>query len=186
MFKSVLTAAAAASLLCTAPAFASEEGHGDGGHSSHFYVVPKAVFGLGDKVTHGVETLDGASSTGYGLDLGYSLGGPWGVEVSYSSAKGDVKNDLGVKLGQATYTGTGVFAVYTHRYNNPLAVVAKLGWMKETEKLEGVTNSDTGVAYVLGAEYEITEKVEAVVEYEGTDIKSPKGAAVMVGAKFIF
>lgn len=192
MYKSVFNSTLAAILLCAAPAYAADEsgpmeGHaGDMGHASHFYVVPKVVFGLGAEVTHDIHTYDGDSSTGFGVDLGYSLGGPWGVELTYSSTKGDVKDGHGADLGQATYTGTGVLAVYTHRMPSHFALVGKLGWMSESEEIHGSTTDDSGIAYVIGAEYGITEKVEAVAEFEGTNIESPKGNAVMVGAKFIF
>ncbi len=190
MYKSVLTAAVAAMFCCAGSVIAAEEGESghtnSEAHGAHFYIVPKLVYGMGEKVTHGVETLDGASSTGFGVDLGYSLGGPWGVEVTYNSSKGDVSDAQGVVLGHATYTGTGAFAVYTYRLPSHLGLVGKLGWVNESEEIHGSTTSDSGVGYAFSAEYGLTEKVEAVVEFEGTNIHSPKGNALMLGAKVIF
>ncbi|MEJ2756338.1 MAG: outer membrane beta-barrel protein, partial [Gammaproteobacteria bacterium] len=78
----------------------------------------------------------------------------------------------------------GLLGVYKHHIASHAAVVGKLGWMQESEKLAGHTNTESGVAYVLGVEYGLNEKFELVLEYEGTDIKSPKGAAIMAGVKY--
>jgi opacity protein-like surface antigen len=180
MYKSIIPAAVAAVLLSVGSVATAEEGMS---HSGHYYAVAKLVSGMGDKVTHGVETLDGASSSGFGIDFGYAYGGPWGVELTYSSAKGDVTNDLAV-TEQATYTSMGLLGVYTHHLAHDISLVGKLGWMQESEKLAGNTRDDSGIAYVVGAEYGINEEFELVLEYEGTDIKSPKGNAVMAGIKY--
>jgi len=185
MYKSVLPAAIAAILLSAGSAVAAEGGESEMemGHGRHYYVVPKLISNAGDKVTHGVETLDGDSSSGYGIDVGFAYGGPWGVELTYTTSKGSVKNDLGVKLGDATYTSMGLMGVYTHHLPHEFSLVGKLGWMQESEKLEGKTSDDSGMAYTLGVEYGVTEKVDVVLEYEGVDVKSPKGNAMMLGAK---
>ncbi len=179
MYKSVIPAAIAAILLSVTSVCVAE----GMGHGGHYYAVAKMVNGQGDKVTHGAETLDGDKSSGFGIDFGYAYGGPWGVELTYSSAKGDVTNDLAV-TEQATYTSMGLLGVYKHHIASHAAVVGKLGWMQESEKLAGHTNTESGVAYVLGVEYGLNEKFELVLEYEGTDIKSPKGAAIMAGVKY--
>jgi opacity protein-like surface antigen len=179
MYKSVIPAAIAAVLL-SATSVCVAEGMEHGGH---YYAVAKMVNGMGDKVTHGAETLDGDKSSGFGIDFGYAYGGPYGVELSYSSAKGDVTNDLAV-TEQATYTSMGLMGVYKHHIASHAAVVGKLGWMQESEEIAGHTNTESGVAYVLGVEYGLNEKFELVLEYEGTDIKSPKGAAILAGVKY--
>lgn len=183
MNHSVIPAAIAAFLLSVGSVSIAEEASGHGGH---YYAVAKMVNGMGDKVTHGAETLDGDKSNGFAIDFGYHYGGgPWGVELTYSSAKGDVTNDLAV-TEQATYTGTGLLGVYTHHVASHVALVGKLGWMQESEKLAGHTNTESGVAYVVGAEYGVSERFELVLEYEGTDIKSPKGNAIMAGIKYVY
>ena len=45
---------------------------------------------------------------------------------------------------------------------------------------------DNGMVYGAGLEYHISEHYEALVEYEGSMIKSPRGSSVYTGVKYIF
>lgn len=182
MYKFVQSAAIAAILLSTTSVCAAES---EMAHGGHYYATLKMVNGLGDKVTHGAETLDGASSNGYAIDFGYSYGGPWSVELTYGSAKGDVTNELDV-TEQATYTSMGLLGTYTHHLASHTSLVGKLGWMQESEEIAGHTNTESGLAYVVGVEYGLNETFELVLEYEGTDIKSPRGNALLAGVKYLY
>ncbi len=184
MLKSTTIAVSLAAALAASPLYASEEaGHGShGGHN--YYAAVKVVRTMGDDV-HGLHPGSGTAASGFGLDLGYKLSHNLAVEFAYTKADGDI-DYLHLPSEAVTYTTMAINGVYMHHLSDGLALVGKLGMLKESEDVAGHTASDTGLGYAVGVEYRLSGGMELLAEYEGSGIESPRGAALMAGVKFGF
>ena len=172
---SMLIALASASVCAEEPAETSASAE------HHFYGTVKAVHTLGDDV--GEE--EGDPANGFGLALGYELTHGVALEFAYTRATGDIVFP-NAQSESATYTTMGVNGVYSHPVGAGVAVVGKVGYVEESEEVAGESATENGVAYTVGVEYELNERIELAAEYEGSDIDSPRGSAVMAGVKVGF
>jgi len=162
--------------------------HGD----SHLYLTPKVLNGLGD-TTAGVK---GEDAWGAAIDFGYKPSG-WrvGFELNAAYVEGDgiPASDHGKKAAAEealTYRGLGLNLVLLQPLGK-VVLAGKLGFKHEREKAavpghESVSKGDTGLGYALGVEAPLSERLELVMEVEGTAIDSPLGPAVTLGLKFLF
>lgn len=152
-----------------------------------FYAVPKAVVIVGDTINHNGHELNGDAGMGAGIDLGYSFNSNYALELALTHAEADVVEDGHVK-DTAEYTTYGFNAVYTRKVAGHFAVLAKLGYAWEYERMDELHIKETldGVTYAVGFEYGVADNMEVVLEAEGANVSSSRGEGVMLGLKYKF
>lgn len=181
---------AIASLLFIASSAMAQEHHETNEHE--LYVVAKGLFTTGEKITEEKEgseiILDGASGGGFGIDLGYTLGYHFAVELDTSLSQNKVQvSKPGEEVKEtAKYWTYAMDLVYTYPLNHTFGLMAKAGYEFEHETLGDEHVSDNGFVYGAGLEYHVSHHYEALLEYEGSMIDSARGSSVYAGVKYIF
>ncbi|MDT8339766.1 MAG: outer membrane beta-barrel protein [Sulfurimonas sp.] len=171
-------------LLAVSQTASASSSSGDG---SGFYIVPKAVVVLGDTIMHHGHKLNGETGVGAGIDLGYSFTPNYALELSATHAEADVVEDDHIK-DTAEYTTYGFNFAYTRILVGHFAILAKLGYAWEYEKMDKLHIKETldGVTYALGFEYGVAENMELVFEVEGANVTSSRGESLLFGLKYKF
>ncbi len=167
--------------------YASDEAENE--HREHhkeppYYVSIKGIYNLGDTY----KDEEGDPAYGFGIDLGFTLMHGFSIEVDGTYENSDVKRvDIAdsEKVNIKYYTSS-VDLVYVYEFNHHFGAIFKVGYEYEYEKTKEATNNDTGFIGALGLEYIINDRYNGVVEYEKSQIKSPKGDMVMAGVKIKF
>lgn len=189
MIKKV-TAATLALALSTSASFAEESSE-----SGEFYIVTKALFTTGETVKEGSDIeVEGKAGGGVGIDIGYTLPYHFAVELDTSYDKNGIHETKQTTLGPEEEDGMGTFwtyamdVTYTVPVTEELGVMGKVGYEFERETITNIdaTAHDSGMVYGAGLEYHIVKHYEALVEYEGSTIDSPRGSSVYAGVKYIF
>ncbi len=154
---------------------------------SGFYIVPKAVVILGDTIMHHGHKLNGETGVGAGIDLGYSFNANYAVELSATHAEADVVEDDHVE-DTAEYTTYGFNFAYTRILVGKFAILAKLGYSWEYEKMDNLHIKETldGLTYALGFKYGIADNMDFVFEAEGANVTSSRGESLLFGLKYKF
>jgi len=165
--------------------------HEEASHGSDFYVIAKGLTILGDDVAHGHDTLDGDRGYGFGLDLGYRIGNGFAIEYDFSYATNTVTETDAhhhSHEADATYYTHAIHLVYTYHVTHEFGVFVKGGYEYETEEIKDfhIDSHADGFAYGVGLEYAVNDHYTMIVEYEGSDIEGPRGAAVFVGVMYNF
>ena len=160
---------------------------------SKFYAAPKGVVILGNTIDEEHKELKGGMGAGIGADFGYNFHKYFAMEFTTTYAQSSVtesESEEGAesKGASAFFVTYGVDAVVNVEIIHNVIAVAKVGYGFEYEDLGDIDEKGTkhGITYALGGEYEITEHLEALVEYEGSTIESTRGHSIMFGAKFLF
>jgi opacity protein-like surface antigen len=158
---------------------------------SHYYIVTKALYSLGEKVDHGVgKTLESDSGVGIGIDFGYQINHHFAVEFDFSYDENEVEeNDNGtLHHADGTYYTYALDATYSHHLSKSLALMGKVGLELEDEQIKelGINTTETGLVYGIALEYLLNKHYEIVTEYEASSIESPRGSSIFVGVKRIF
>jgi opacity protein-like surface antigen len=188
MIQKILLASLA-SLAMTTGVMAKEH-HAKAGE---FYLVAKALMTTSETLKEGDDiTLDADVGGGVGIDVGYTLPYHFAVELDTSYSQNRVtESRVGVEEkedGIATYWTYAMDITYTFPVTHLIRVMGKVGYEFEHEEIDdlGVKGDDSGMVYGAGVEYHISDHYEALVEYEGSTIESPRGSSLYAGVKYIF
>ena len=78
--------------------------------------------------------------------------------------------------------------MYAYEVVYKLEVFAKLGYEYELEEISGlgVDTLNDGAIFALGCEYEVSDAMAALVEYEKITIDGPRGDSAFVGLVYYF
>lgn len=171
-------------------------------HAQHgLYVAAKGLTTLGERVSHGANTvLDGDSGRGLGFELGYKLGHGFAVEGDASFAENKVtethcgsehrkaEQECTHERASGHYSTVSLDLVYLAHPTKNIGTFVKTGFEYESESINslGIHGNDTGVIYAAGAEYALSHHAAFLVEYEGTTIESPRGHGVFAGVVYAF
>ncbi len=155
------------------------------------YFEPKVIVTMGDTISHGESTLDGAAGYGVGFDLGYSLTEYFALELDGTYSKSDVKETLSTgesETANASFYTYGVNTVLTYPMTEHFIVLGKLGYGYEHEDLGdlGIKGSEHGANWAAGVEYSFAPHAEVSFEYEGADIRSARGDSLQLGLIYKF
>jgi len=148
-----------------------------------FYIVAKGISIAGDDGANGRSTDSGY---GAGLDLGYGFGNGLAVELGANFAKNKLDNPA---ENEASYKTVNLSLVYTYDITKNWGVFGKVGYAQENVKINtlNVDDSDNGLIYGGGLEYNINDNYGIVAEYEGSAIDdSLRGDAIGLGLKYNF
>lgn len=182
-------------LICMSatPLVMAKEHHGKSGE---FYVVAKALMTTSETISEGNDvTLHGDTGGGIGIDLGYTLPYHFAVELdtSYSQnnvteTKVDRHGDIEKEEARAKYWTYAMDVTYTYPVTNLIGIMGKIGYEFEHESISelDINGNDSGLVYGAALEYHLSEHYEALLEYEGSTIESPRGSSVYAGLKYIF
>jgi len=167
--------------------------------SGEFYVVAKALLTTAETIQegHGVE-VEGKKGGGIGFDIGYTLPNHFAIEFDASYSGNSLREKHTVTEGaeekveikdvKGHYWTYALDVTYTIPLTHEIGIMGKLGYEFEHEiinKLD-INAHDSGIVYGAGIEYHLSEHYEALLEYEGSAIDSPRGSSVYVGIKYIF
>ncbi len=175
--KKIILGLTTAALLSSSSLFANEVTEAEHKeHGSKFYVIAKGLAVLGEEK----DGVEGDSGYGAGLDIGYKLPYHLSVELISSYAQN--------KIGEfdASYITYGGALEYTYHAAKHVGVFVKGGFEIEDAEVENESESESGLIYALGAEYEMDSHYDLLVEYEGSTIESTRGASVFAGVKYNF
>lgn len=157
---------------------------------SKFYVAAKALMTLGNTVNEGESQLKGSTGKGIGIDLGYRVGNGFAVEVDGTYTKNTVTEIPSVGEEEdftGSYMTSSLDAVYDYKFTHELAIFGKAGFEYELEKIgDAASKTSTGISYAVGTEYEVSESIALLAEYEGTTIDGPRGNGVFAGIVYNF
>lgn len=157
---------------------------------SKFYVATKGLVTLGNSIKEEDSTLDGGTGYGLGIDLGYRIRKGLAVELDGTYTQNTItevfsngdKEDL-----DGSYATSSLDIVYEHKLIEKLAVFAKGGVEYEREKITHKDSKITqGYSYSIGSEYEVSESMAILAEYEGTTIDGPRGNGIFAGVVYNF
>jgi len=146
------------------------------------YIVAKGISIAGDDAN----SLSTDSGYGAGLDLGYGFGNGLAVELGGSFTKNKLDNPA---ENEASYKTVDLSLVYTYDITKNWGIFGKVGYAQENTKINAlnVDDSDNGLIYGGGLEYNINDNYGVVAEYEGSAIdNSLRGDAIGVGLKYNF
>lgn len=184
-----ITSVAVASLLLATTVVAREHHEKEG----EYYLIVKGLLTTTETLHEGEgETLEADMGGGIGVDIGYRLPYHFAVELDTSYSKNKVtKSEEGVaetESGNATYWTYAADITYTYPIVYHLGIMGKVGYEFEHEEIDalGIKGDDSGLVYGGGLEYHINSHYEALVEYEESSIKSPRGSSIYAGVKYIF
>ena len=194
--------AAAQAHETAADAQASHEGGDEhGAAAGGIYVVGKYFTSPGASYQHSGHTIKGETASGFGVDVGYTLGGPLAVEFAYSTGSGTVGEGQIAPISHlsastttekvtatANYSSMALVGVYTLHLSESGGLIGKLGLISETEDLGELADaaSSSGVVYAIGYEHKLFGHNEVVVEYEDTNIEGPRAYTLFLGWKHGF
>lgn len=160
--KKIFMAAAVATMLASAPAFAQ-------GYVG-FGVGSASLTGV-DGTENGV-SLSGGNSAKTSMKIfgGYQITPMWGVEAQYSDlGKRDLVasfNGFAIPLGSLKASQFSVAATGTLPLNSSFALIGKLGASANSVKLADESESATGLMYGIGVSYKLTPAIAVRAEYE--------------------
>ena len=161
--------------------------------SGEFYIVTKALLTTAETIEEGSDvTLEGDVGGGVGVDIGYTLPYHFAVELDTSYSQNRVtESKVGEeekKDGIASYWTYAMDVTYTIPLTEVIGIMGKVGYEFEHEHINNLDTDgdDSGMVYGAGVEYHVSEHYEALVEYEGSTIESPRGSSVYAGVKYIF
>jgi len=190
--KKILTLLAISS-LATLNIYASEVEHSEmhEEQKSDFYVAVKAIATLGDSIEEEHATLEGDVGKGIGIDLGYKLSHGFSVEVDATYVTNTVtEKPLHGESEDfsASYITTSLDIAYKYPLTHTVGLVAKCGYEYEIEKIDDldIDNSETGFVAAVAVEYEVSEHMALLGEYEYTTIEGPRGDSVFAGVVYSF
>jgi opacity protein-like surface antigen len=146
------------------------------------YVIAKGISILGDDANN----LSTDSGYGAGLDLGYGFGNGLAVELGANFAKNNLNNPA---ENEASYKTVDLSLAYTYDITKNWGIFGKVGYAQENTKINAlnVDDSDNGLIYGGGLEYNINDNYAIVAEYEGSAIdNSLRGDAMGLGLKYNF
>ena len=147
-----------------------------------FYIVAKGIRIAGDDAN----SLSTDSGYGAGLDLGYGFGNGLAVELGGSFTKNKLNNPA---ENEASYKTVDLSLVYTYDITKNWGIFGKVGYAQENVKINALSidDSDNGLIYGGGLEYNINDNYGIVAEYEGSTIdNSLRGDAIGLGLKYNF
>jgi len=164
-----------------------------------FYVVTKALWTTSETIreANGVE-IEGRRGGGIGVDIGYTLPHHFAVEFDTSYSRNNlrekriviegVEEKLEIENAKGDYWTYAFNVTYTLPVTHTIAIMSKVGYEFEHETIDklNIDSHDSGVVYGAGIEYHISDHYEALLEYEGSTIDSPRGSSVYTGIKYIF
>ena len=167
--------------------------------TGEFYVVTKALLTVSETIKegNGVE-IEGKRGGGVGIDVGYTLPYHFAVELDTSYSKNSIREKriviegieekLEVENAEGKYWTYALDVTYTLPVTHAIGIMCKLGYEFEHETIGkfNVDTHDSGMVYGAGIEYHLSDHYEALVEYEGSAIDSPRGSSVYAGVKYIF
>ena len=145
---------------------------------SGFYLIGKGLYIAGEENNH----IDADSGKGLGLDLGYRFNKNLAVELGGTYSKNEEK----VSSSDISYKTAALSLVYTLHATEGLGIFAKAGYMKEKASMHGESESESGLAYGGGLEYELSHNTALVAEYETSNIDSTRGNAISLGLMYNF
>ncbi len=181
---------AATALSLNATEVAEQHEMMDAVHKSSFYVAVKGIVTAGDTVDEEDAVLEGDAGIGIGIDLGYNLPYGFAVEIDVTYAENNIveTNTAGEQEDlSATYVTTSLDLAYKYHLTHELGLVAKVGYEYEVEKIDTKEDeSDTGFIYAAALEYEVSEGVAILGEYEHATIEGPRGDSIYAGVVFDF
>lgn len=179
--KKIILGLAAAALLSSSALFANEVAEVEHeGHGSNYYVIAKGIMALGEEVKKDGITEEGKTGYGVGIDVGYKLPHHFSVELFSNYAQNKVGEE------DASYLAYGGALEYTYHAVKHVGVFVKGGFEFEEAEIADVSESESGLIYALGAEYEMNSHYDLLVEYEGTTVESTLGDVVFAGVKYNF
>ena len=158
---------------------------------SGFYVAVKAIATLGDSIKEEDSTLEGDTGVGLGIDLGYKLAYGFAVEVDATYVGNTVTETLSTGESEefsASYITSSLDIAYKYPVTHTIGFVAKCGYEYEIEKIDGldIDNTETGFVFAGAVEYEVSEDMAVLAEYEHTTIDGPRGDSVFAGVVYSF
>ena len=146
--------------------------------NSGFYLVGLGLYITGEENNN----IDADSGKGVGLDLGYRFNNNLAVELGGTYSKNEEK----VSSSDISYKTAALSLVYTLHATEGLGIFAKAGYMKEKASMHGESESESGLAYGGGLEYELSHNTALVAEYETSNIDSTRGNAISLGLMYNF
>ncbi|MBD3789959.1 MAG: porin family protein [Campylobacterales bacterium] len=157
---------------------------------SPFYVVVKYMTSRGSSLSEENAYLDGDHAHGIGLDIGYKFNEHFAIELAGTYGKNDVtrtEEDV-TEVASAAYKSFAINLVVSQMITEKIGVFGKVGVEDEYEKVSdfGIDESDTGMDYAAGMNYEIDEHNALIAEYEGTTIDGLLGDTIYVGVEHTF
>lgn len=189
-----MTAVTLALTLSTSASFAKESSK-----SGEFYFITKALMTTAETITEDNEVqIEGKTGGGVGIDIGYTLPYHFAMELDTSYDKNDIREKrtvheeneekIEIEDAQGTYWTYAVDLTYTLPVSHSIGLMAKIGYELEHETISklNIDAQDSGMVYGAGVEYHLLEHYEALVEYEGSMIESPRGSSIYAGVKYIF
>jgi len=189
-----ITVASLALIMSTSTIYAKEHAQ-----TGEFYVVTKALLTTSDTIKEGNNVeIEGKSGGGMGIDIGYTLPNHFAVEFDTSYSRNDMlekrtviegtQEKLEVENARGKYWTYALDVIYALPLTDTIGIMGKLGYEFEHETINqlNVNAHDSGMVYGAGIEYYLSEHYEALVEYEGSVIDSPRGSSVYAGLKYIF
>ncbi|QSZ42684.1 outer membrane beta-barrel protein [Sulfurimonas aquatica] len=156
-----------------------------------FYIALKALATLGNSIKEETTTLEGDMGKGVGVDLGYELTHGFSIEVDATYVENSVKETLANGDSEefsASYITTSLDIDYKYHLTHEAALIAKVGYEYEIEKIKGldINNNETGYIVAAAVEYEISEHMALLGEYEYTSIVGPRGNGIFAGIVYGF
>jgi opacity protein-like surface antigen len=190
--KKILTLLAVSS-FATLNIYAGEMEH----HAAHeesktpFYVAVKAITTLGDSIEEEGATLEGDTGFGIGIDLGYKLAYGFAIELDATYVTNNVTEreaDGESEEYSASYITTSLDIAYKYPLTHTVGLVAKCGYEYEIETIDdlNIDNSETGFVFAGAVEYEMSEHIALLGEYEYTTIDGPRGNSIFAGLVYSF
>jgi opacity protein-like surface antigen len=158
---------------------------------SGFYVAVKAITTLGDSIKEEGATLEGDTGVGIGIDLGYKLAYGFSVEVDGTYVDNTVTEtsiEGESEEFNAYYITSSLDIAYKYPLTHTIGLVAKCGYEYEIERINdlGIDNSETGFVFAGAVEYEVSEHMALLGEYEYTTIDGPRGNSIFAGVVYSF
>jgi len=164
-----------------------------------FYIVTKALLTTSETIreANGVE-IEGRRGGGIGIDIGYTLPHHFAVELDTSYSNNSVREKriviegleekLEIENAKGHYWTYAFNVTYVLPVTHDIGILGKVGYEFENETINklNINSHDSGVVYGAGIEYHMNEHYEALLEYEGSTIDSPRGASLYAGIKYIF
>jgi len=142
----------------------------------NYYVVLKGLSISGDKLNG----KDADRGMGAGVDLGYSFGNGFAVELGTAYAKNQLDN---VAETDVSYKTGDIALVYGFDLSEKLGLFAKGGYMYEKPS---IGDTEKGLAYGAGLSYKMSANKSIVGEYQTSALDSLRGDALSLGLKINF
>ncbi|MGB5505453.1 MAG: porin family protein [Sulfurovum sp.] len=158
---------------------------------SKFYVIPKVLMIMGDKVGHGDAQLDGDRDYGYGIDIGYRLGHGFALEYDFSYSRNtvtEIEHGHTMHEAKATYYTHALDLVYTYDFTHTFGMFVKAGYEHEIEEIKDlhIDNNEDGFNYGVGMEVALNHTYKLIAEYEHATIEGPRGDSIFLGVMYNF